>query len=300
MDLQSSIKQYERVRERKVLVFVMADNLGKLIGGDDARVIGLALKALGPLKELDLILHTEGGQISAARRIAVLLREYVQKLSVVVPVKARSCGTLLALSGCEILLGPGGELSPIDPIVVNARANGANGPDMISSEDVRLFPEMAANWFGLNTSLDRREVFSVLSQKMFPTTLASFYRSQLSVRKAGVFLLSRHLPKASKRVREQIVNELISGSREHSDSILLEEALEIGLRARPISKSAASATSCLLEEALKHCGIHRGASENDELRAAVIATADFESTFILDPNKQPAVVKGWQNGIGRL
>ncbi|MBU0734226.1 MAG: hypothetical protein KKG10_08760, partial [Proteobacteria bacterium] len=46
-----------------------------------------------------------------------MLREFCEKLAVLVPFRAHSAGTTLALGADEIVMGPLGELGPVDPSV---------------------------------------------------------------------------------------------------------------------------------------------------------------------------------------
>src|SRR5688572_11254059 len=62
------------------------------------------LRSIGPTRRLDLVLSTSGGVITVARRLALLLREFTQHLTILVPYQARSAGTLLCLSANELVL----------------------------------------------------------------------------------------------------------------------------------------------------------------------------------------------------
>src|SRR5262249_6345402 len=53
----------------------------------------------------------------ATEKIASLLRSMVPDLRVIVPCRAKSNGTMLALVGCEIVMGTCSELGPADPFI---------------------------------------------------------------------------------------------------------------------------------------------------------------------------------------
>jgi hypothetical protein len=64
---------------------------------------------------LDLIIHSPGGDGTAADKMTDLCRKYCTGIfRVVVPLYAKSAATLIALSGDEILMGETSELGPID------------------------------------------------------------------------------------------------------------------------------------------------------------------------------------------
>lgn len=110
------------------------------------------------MERLDLVLSTIGGNITTAHQMALLLREYVQHLTILIPYRARSSGTLLCLSANELVLGPMSELGPIDPHVGSAGPPPTDAPGMISAQDVRAFREMAEQWFGVVREEDQIEV----------------------------------------------------------------------------------------------------------------------------------------------
>jgi hypothetical protein len=67
---------------------------------------------------LDIILHTAGGISEAVEGIAKVIRPKFNPVRFIVPHIAKSAGTMLTLSGNEIILHPNGELGPIDPQMV--------------------------------------------------------------------------------------------------------------------------------------------------------------------------------------
>jgi hypothetical protein len=75
---------------------------------------------------IDLLLHTGGGDIDAAEKLITLLRNWVGNggLRVVVPDFAKSAGTLMAIGADSIIMSDTSELGPIDPQIVLADAHG--------------------------------------------------------------------------------------------------------------------------------------------------------------------------------
>lgn len=66
-------------------------------------------------KRLLVILETEGGSIELVQRIVETMRHHYQEVLFIVPNKAMSAGTVLALSGDEIMMNYYSRLGPIDP-----------------------------------------------------------------------------------------------------------------------------------------------------------------------------------------
>lgn len=66
---------------------------------------------------LDLILHTPGGDYEATKRIINYLHETYKHIRVFIPHMAMSGGTLIACAADEIYMGPYSSLGPTDPQV---------------------------------------------------------------------------------------------------------------------------------------------------------------------------------------
>src|SRR5882724_7677256 len=70
--------------------------------------------------QVDLFLHSNGGDGTMPWRLVTLIREYTDKFAVVVPHRAFSAATLTALGADEIVMHPMGMLGPTDATVANA------------------------------------------------------------------------------------------------------------------------------------------------------------------------------------
>lgn len=65
-------------------------------------------------RELDLIIHSGGGDVHAAEAIVEYLRSKFDHIRVFVPVSAMSAASMIALSADEVVLGRHSHLGPID------------------------------------------------------------------------------------------------------------------------------------------------------------------------------------------
>lgn len=66
-------------------------------------------------KSVDLMIQTPGGSVDACEKFITVLKSRLESYRVIVPSMAKSCGTVIAISSSEILLGVNSELGPIDP-----------------------------------------------------------------------------------------------------------------------------------------------------------------------------------------
>ena len=71
--------------------------------------------------EVFIVLHTDGGEVSACVLIADALRKFARSTAVV-PYMAFSGGTIVALNARRLLLGKNAALSAVDPIIYGQRA----------------------------------------------------------------------------------------------------------------------------------------------------------------------------------
>lgn len=112
---QLLIRDIEAATGRALIVYFGDDTslACQINSGDDVHIAEL-LQATGG-KPVDLMLETIGGETDATEKICSLLRANNLDLRVVVPRRAKSNGTVVALAAKEILMGMESELGPIDP-----------------------------------------------------------------------------------------------------------------------------------------------------------------------------------------
>ena len=109
-----------------------------------------ALSEMPNQERIHVLLYGLGGEINVARRVALLLYEKFRQVNFVVPYYCQSSFTTLALSGQSIFTGAMSCFSPIDTHLELCSSEGSS-VDVLASEDVRLFPSMAKEWFGVDT-----------------------------------------------------------------------------------------------------------------------------------------------------
>jgi hypothetical protein len=115
---QLLIRDIEADTGRALVVYFADCNLpsSQLDGNDDVYVAEL-LNACPENKPVDLLIETNGGATDATEKICALLRSAAPDLRVIVPRRAKSNGTVIALCGQTIVMGVESELGPIDPSI---------------------------------------------------------------------------------------------------------------------------------------------------------------------------------------
>jgi ClpP class serine protease len=89
--------------------------LVRYIDIDDAESVLRAIRETPSGRPIEIILHTPGGMVIAARQIASALADHDAHVTGVVPHYAMSGGTLIALGCDEIVVESHAALGPVDP-----------------------------------------------------------------------------------------------------------------------------------------------------------------------------------------
>lgn len=121
---QDLIRQISELQGRPLICYVA----GQQTSVDREDTVGFVdlLHNVPQNSDLDLLLHTGGGDIDAAEKLISMVRTKVgtAKLRVVVPDYAKSAGTLMALGADAIVMSDTSELGSIDPQITLADGNG--------------------------------------------------------------------------------------------------------------------------------------------------------------------------------
>ena len=112
---QAIIKQIQARTDRGLICYVSGNNC--MIDADDTMPFVDLLHNVPPNRDLDLLLHTNGGSIDAAEKLMEMMRKCVgtAKFRIIVPEFAKSAGTLMVLGADSVVMSDMSELGPIDP-----------------------------------------------------------------------------------------------------------------------------------------------------------------------------------------
>ena len=184
---------------------------------------------MGKVQKLDVLLYGNGGETNTARRIGLLLHEFCEQLSFIVPHHCQSACTLLALTGKEIIAGDLALFSPVDPGLTSTSDTPSGSPGTLASEDVRLFCDMAEQWFGVSDQASKHQLLEALMHSVFPTTLTSLYRSTEEQRQIAEELLAFHQPDNQDFPKAQVIEQLMHGYHSHHYSLTGNDLAALGL-----------------------------------------------------------------------
>lgn len=185
---QLLIRDIEAMTGRSLIVYYSdCDSQESNIDGSDDVYIAELLNGSGD-GPLDLLLETNGGATDATEKICSLLRSNDRDLRVLVPRRAKSNGTVVALSGSHILMGMGSELGPIDPhigvvpveFILNAPPGTMNVIDLQSAQTFRKQTEKLAKTL-LQTGMLKSATEGVVDTLVQKLATRSQYHSHGSV-----------------------------------------------------------------------------------------------------------------------
>ncbi len=110
---QLLIRDIEASTGRQLAVYFSVAQGGR-IDWRDADDLSEVLADCGEM-EVDLFLQTRGGEVDACEKLISVLRQRTGGYRVLIPTWAKSAGTIISLSGSDLVMGVNSELGPIDP-----------------------------------------------------------------------------------------------------------------------------------------------------------------------------------------
>lgn len=222
-------KQLENKRQSKVITYITGDRPG-LETQMHPEVLDHFVDHLdkfGYDGKISLLLYTRGGEIMAGWSIANLIRQFCKDFEVIVPSKAHSSGTLLALGADRILMTKQATLSPIDPSTqgplhpqIPGMSPHVKAP--VSVEAINGYLGLAQDAFGIKNETSITAVFLKLSEAVHPLVLGDVHRIRTQIRMLAKNLLSLHI--TDSELIETIIKFLCEESGSHDYLINRREA----------------------------------------------------------------------------
>jgi len=229
------IKKIEEFRKSRVITYITSDRpgLGTQIADDTTQLFYDILETMGHQERIDLYLYTRGGNTVAPLRIVRLIREYCKSFNVLVPYRAHSAGTLIAIGGDSIIMGPLAELSPVDPSTMNDfnPLNPTNPSQRIpiSVEDITAYLTLAEKQAKLTSEATRLEVFKGLTSQLNVIALGNVQRVYSEIRAFTESLLRLSMTSEKERAQIPKIIQSLTESYTHDYLITRSEAKQLGL-----------------------------------------------------------------------
>jgi hypothetical protein len=166
---QELIKQIEDEYGRRLICYVSGRSA--TIDRDDTVGFMELLHNLSREVDIDLLLHTRGGDVDAAEKILALVQATVgsRKLRVIIPEFAKSAGTLMVLGADTLLMSDTSELGTIDPQIWADDSHG----NMVCHSVLSYIDAYTAHAAAL-TKNPEDPVARLMLNKLDPTTLQTY------------------------------------------------------------------------------------------------------------------------------
>lgn len=293
MDKKSFIQQIEKLRKSRVVTYVTSDRPGPVnarVAMDIIPVISKQLQTIGKTQNIDLFLYSTGGDTMVPWRLVSMIREYCSKFSVLVPYKAHSAATMIALGADEIVMSDLSELSPIDPSTANVfnpqDPQNLQNKIPISVEDVMAYFDLAKNKFGIKSDEQLATIFNKFVEsnpQIHPLALGNVNRIHNLIRILAKRLLKSHKAPIKEEEIEKLVDYFTEKLYSHQYFIGRKEAKEdLGLKTVQYASSTLSKAMTDLYEEYKK-GMDLGVLWNPENELGLNAVQnkkDYKIAFI--------------------
>lgn len=293
MDKKTLIQQIEKSRKSRVITYLTSDRQGPInarVAMDIIPIISKQLQTIGKTENIDLFLYSAGGDTMVPWRLVSMIREYCDKFSVLVPYKAHSAATMIALGADEIVMSDLSELSPIDPSTANVfNPQDPQNPQNkipISVEDVMAYFDLAKNKFGIKNDEELAKIFNKFMEsdpQIHPLALGNVNRTHNLIRILAKRLLKSHQSPIKEEEIEKIVDYFTEKLYSHQYFIGRKEAKEdLGLKTvMEANDSLSKAMTDLYEEYNKELDFGKMWNPENELGAnAMQNKKDYKIAYI--------------------
>jgi hypothetical protein len=228
------LQELEGLCDGPVVTYITGDRplISAQIHDDAVRPMYRHLQKLSEIqrKRLNLFIYSRGGDVSVPWRIVSMVRELFDEVRLLVPYKAHSAATLIALGVDRVVMGPKAELSPIDPTLTQLSiAHESAPPSQIAVEDVTSYIQFVRERANINDQDALSRLVAQLVEHITPLALGGVYRSYSHIR-----LVARKLLTSTKTILDEqrivsIVEALTEKLFSHGHAIGRTEAKELGL-----------------------------------------------------------------------
>jgi len=225
----SAIEEY---RHRPLIVYATSTrpNVPAQMAGDAVREFIDQIEAVATAeKNVDVLVHSTGGDALTAWKLMSILRERFDGVAVLVPFMAFSAATLFALGADEIIMHPHASLGPIDPQIVIPQPGGS--PRQFAYEDVGAFLRFLHTDVKVTEQVHVSPVIEKLFSVVDPVHVGAAKRASELSSSVGERLLLMHMSGSEEKGKaRQIAENLNKSFFAHGDAVSRKRAIELQLK----------------------------------------------------------------------
>jgi len=216
------LEKLEQIRNSKVIVYFSYTPL------DDRILIPLykELANIGKTRKIDLFLHSYGGAVDTPYKVVMLIREFCEEFSVIVPFSAKSAASMIVLGADEVVMGPISELGPIDPLVKHPSYKDF----WIPVQALRCCFEYIEEIYNSSSPEVSELIINSVLKKLDPWLIGDYEKALKASRQYAGSLLSKYMLKNNREKIEAVTHNLTNGYFSHGYPIGRQEAREMGLQ----------------------------------------------------------------------
>lgn len=200
--------------------------------------------------ELDVVLQTPGGDIDAAFQFTKLLRNCAKTVNIIVPLYAKSAGTLMCLGADKLLLTCLSELGPLDTQIretqegsapiYNSALNGFKALEQVQQHTLETL-DIATKLILSRSGLKMSEAIHLATEfagqtsgtlytQLNPHKIGEYARALEIGEKYGIMILTRYMGWAKDKA-EFVIRTLVKQYPSHGFIIDIAELNKLGLPA---------------------------------------------------------------------
>lgn len=209
----------------------------------DVSIVYSILRGKEREKPLDVLLHSRGGDIHTAYKLAKLFHRYSNNVNIIIPEYAKSAATLVAIAAHSIEMCPIAELGPLDPLI-----NFGSGfmPAFAVRNAIKILEKEIESCKDKDVrKLKAENIIGPIAVKIDPYLLSAVADTpEVAKRYGNKLLVSIGY---EKQIADRILKSLVEmGHPSHGYVIDFEEAKDIGLNAEEMEDDDAETCGLLL------------------------------------------------------
>lgn len=200
------------------------------MAGDAVREFIDQIDAISPeSREVDVLIHSTGGDGLTAWKLMSELRERFDRVAVFVPFMAFSAATIFALGADEIVMHPHASLGPIDPQITIQLPDGSK--PVFAFEDLGAFLRFLNTEVGLSEQGPLSTIVDRLFSAVDPVHVGGAKRASELATDVGERLLQMHMRGDGERERARDIAERLNKNFfAHGDAVSRSRARDLQLK----------------------------------------------------------------------
>lgn len=239
------LKNLEERLNTKIIVMITGDNGPLSISLDNDIIHPLHQILRNPVKydNLTLFLYSRGGNTVAALSIVSLIREFFDSFQILIPFRAHSAATLIALGANSIYMCRSGELSPVDvslttfhnPLIDPKKPSLPGNLLQVNVENLIGYINFSKELLKITEGIELMGILEILSKDLKPLAIGAVHRAREQNKEIAKNLMKYHMD--DNDLIEKIAKKLTRGLYTHAFLVSRNEAVKLQLKIEEFDKN---------------------------------------------------------------